>query len=513
MVNMTIVAVCFGLSVIFDVLLYTVRPLWRFRVALSLVVLSTTAFSSSVLLVSDPNIWTGLFLLVAFYRIFATLRISVAHIHESYLRTAAWRSAYVLISCQVVMLIGRLLGETYTISSRVVWISGSAVFLVSSALLLAATLRRYTRTKWPAHVHPYSDTELPSITVAVPARNETEDLQECLASIIASDYPKLEVLVYDDCSQERRTPEIIRGFAHDGVRFIRGEEPPDSWLAKNAAYNRLYEEANGEYIVFCGVDVRFGPDSLTRLISFMQSKKKRMVSILPRRDAAARGHFSTIQAMRYWWELAPPRRFFRRPPVLSSCWAIERSALQQSGAFAAVSRSVVPEAYFARTLLRGDGYSFRRADEHLGIVSAKSAGEQRATAVRVRYPQVHKRPEITMIVSLLELGFLVVPFGLLIVGGWLSLPLVVWCLMALGCVLLTASYMVVAISTQINRPWFAVVGLPLVVLTDIGLLHYSMWRYEFSTVEWKGRNVCVPIMHVIPHLPKLPDEVPLGSER
>jgi len=40
---------------------------------------------------------------------------------------------------------------------------------------------------------------------------------------------------------------------------------------------------------------------------------------------------------------------------------------------------------------------------------------------------------------------------------------------------------------------------------DLALLHYSMWRYEFSTVEWKGRDVAVPAMHVISHLPTLQD--------
>jgi hypothetical protein len=41
------------------------------------------------------------------------------------------------------------------------------------------------------------------------------------------------------------------------------------------------------------------------------------------------------------------------------------------------------------------------------------------------------------------------------------------------------------------------------VAYDMAILHYSMWQYEFSEVDWKGRNICVPAMHVIPHLPKL----------
>jgi hypothetical protein len=322
MAIMTIVALSFGLSVFFEVLLYCVRLLWRFRVAFSLLILVTTAFSASVLLLEDCTVWTIAFFVIALYRVFATLRIGEGRMHEGYLRTAARRSAYSLIGCQVAILIVRFVWSDYIFDMNRIWFDISATLALSSALLLASTVRRYGHTAWPVHEKVYDDIGLPSITVAVPARNETDDLQLCLTSIVGSNYPKLEILVYDDCSQERRTPEIIRGFAHDGVRFIRGEEPIDSWLAKNTAYNRLYEEANGQYIVFCGVDVRFGPDSLNRLIGFMKNNNKQMASIMPRRDATVYGHFALIQAMRYWWELVPPRRFFSRPPVVSSCWVI-----------------------------------------------------------------------------------------------------------------------------------------------------------------------------------------------
>jgi hypothetical protein len=30
-----------------------------------------------------------------------------------------------------------------------------------------------------------------------------------------------------------------------------------------------------------------------------------------------------------------------------------------------------------------------------------------------------------------------------------------------------------------------------------------MYKYEFREVIWKERNVCVPVMHVTPHLPKI----------
>jgi multisubunit Na+/H+ antiporter MnhB subunit len=37
---------------------------------------------------------------------------------------------------------------------------------------------------------------------------------------------------------------------------------------------------------------------------------------------------------------------------------------------------------------------------------------------------------------------------------------------------------------------------PFAVIVDLFLLHLSMFRYEFGSVEWKGRNICIPVMHV-----------------
>src|SRR5690606_16105313 len=97
----------------------------------------------------------------------------------------------------------------------------------------------------------------------------------------------------------------------------------------------------------------------------MLARDKRMVSILPQRNNPNKAQYSLVQAARYFWELAPPRRLFNRPPVLSSCWAVYRRDMLRLGGFAAVTRAIIPEAYFAKQLLASDGYSFMRADKNL----------------------------------------------------------------------------------------------------------------------------------------------------
>jgi chlorobactene glucosyltransferase len=380
-----------------------------------------------------------------------------------------------------------------------------ALQLVCAVVLLRVSVKTWLHTRPSFTDTTLTDKELPSVSVLVPARDETDALQACLEKLVASDYPKLEIIVLDDCSANRRTPEIIRGFAHAGVRFIQGAVPDETrWLAKNQAYEELRLEASGSLLVFCGVDVQFGPGSIRELVEMMHHKHKDMLSVLPLRAEEARAEASLLQPMRYFWELCLPRRMFKRPPVLSSCWAIRAEALARDGGFEAVSRSVVPEAHFARQAVIGDRYSFVRANQQLAIISTKPASEQFETTVRMRYPQLHRRLELVALTTMVELLFLLGPMVGLALAWLIPHPtgfVVVW---LISTVLLQAVYFLVAVRTKLNAPWLSWALFPAAVVLDVVMLHVSMWKYEFGQVPWRGRNVCIPVMQVVPSLPPLP---------
>src|SRR3712207_1864908 len=51
----------------------------------------------------------------------------------------------------------------------------------------------------------------PFVSVIIPARNEEENIEKCLLSILKQSYSNLEVVAVDDNSDDR-TLEIMRGF-------------------------------------------------------------------------------------------------------------------------------------------------------------------------------------------------------------------------------------------------------------------------------------------------------------
>jgi hypothetical protein len=237
----------------------------------------------------------------------------------------------------------------------------------------------------------------------------------------------------------------------------------------------------------------------------MLEKNKSMMSVMPRNilPRFLQLDASLIQPMRYAWEVALPRKLFKRPPVLSTCWIAKRETLVASGGFSAVSRSIVPESYFARQTVGHDGYGFRYSNALLGLTSHKAVSDQRDTATRTKYPQLHRRPELVLLLTLGELFALVMPFMFLVVGSMYSALTSVFILSALTCTLLVVWYLTVCAMTYRQPDLRSLVSLPFAVLLDVALLNYSMLKYEFSVVLWKDRNVCIPVMRIEPRLPPM----------
>lgn len=480
------------LSIVLEWLIYSLKPLWTHRDKLVVPPLVLCGFGTSAMIVAYPH-WSIVFVVaISVFRVINHLRIAQGRMHDQYLRHSSRRTGLVLGLAQLVGIGVVLLQPTNL--NPVINVYMAAQFALAS-LTLIITSRTIANTRFRRDEVYFADKELPSVTVAIPARNETDDLEQCLRSVLANDYPKLEIIVLDDCSQDK-TADVIRSFAHAGVRFIKGEEPSDRWLAKNQAYSRLEEEATGELVLFCGVDVRFGPQAVRALVSTLLARNKSMLSVMPRRlTSEVLSVF--VQPLRYWWELAVPRRLFNRPAVLSTCWLIRRKTLKKLGSFDAVSHSILPEGYFARELVKSDQYSFLRADDILDVQTRKTPERQRETAIRMRYPQIRRRPEIALLLTITHVFFMLAPLACFISSFWLGVG---W-IQTIGLIsylMLTATHVsIVQVSNPANV-LTAALSYPLAILVELVISYISMFRYEFSEVNWKGRNVCIPVMHAIP---------------
>ncbi len=498
---MTLVLLFFVISAVFEIIAPQLPQAYVLRRSLAVSTAVGLLLAATIYIcVARLNIFSGLVCLLSLYRVINLLRIYKGRMHHDYLRRTSLKTTCWLAGAQVEIYLLRNVWDKLAPAPWAIWTVLIVVQTAVAAWMLYTVHRHIRHASAAPNIKAYSTGELPTITVAIAARNQTDSLMAGIESLLASDYPKLEILVLDDCSQTRRTPEIIRGFAHQGVRFIPGDEPGPTWLARNQAYDTLARAASGEYLLFCSTALRLEPESIRKLISYALYSDKAMLSVMPS-SVVTGGRFPLIETIRAAWELMPPRRWLGRPPVSSACWLIRASALHKAGGFAAVSRMVTPEAYFARKLTVHDRYSFAPGGTYYGVRAEADAAAGRSKIVRTSYPSLHRRPEMVALTAAGYLVFGVLPFiqlllGLIGHGLWLvslfSLPVVT--------VLLLAYRHVLQLSCG-QAPVRFVGTFPAVVATAIALQHYSMYKYEFSEVLWKDRNICLPVMYVVPQMP------------
>lgn len=374
-------------------------------------------------------------------------------------------------------------------------------FLTLGVLLVQILIsaRRYQMSQATSQKITNLD-DIPTVSLCIPARNETHALADCLSAAIATDYPKLEIIVLDDCSQDK-TSQIIRGFAQDGVRFIKGEVPSDGWLGKNNAYKALVDQAKGDYLVFMSVDTRIGVESISQLIGYMRLKKLSMASVLPRREDNF--SISTILApLRYFWQIATPLRF--NTPVATSLWAIRADRIGDQ--LQAYKSNIDIENRLASHFVLRDVYHFLIANSVMQVSYKKRWQSQVDTSIRLWYPTVRKRYLAGLAVITVHFALFILPVIVLIgailgIGsssGYISvthvLALAVCFMTSLVYVMYFRYIKKVDTAKDAAILVLAAFVMPVLAIQEITLIITSFYQYKRGRVDWKGRNVCYPVL-------------------
>jgi glycosyltransferase involved in cell wall biosynthesis len=102
---------------------------------------------------------------------------------------------------------------------------------------------------------------LPLVTLVVACRNEQGRIAHKLENSLAVRYPRLEVLVASDCSDDR-SDEIVQSYASRGVRLVRSHER----RGKEHAQGLAVRHAAGEIVVFSDAGTDLPPDSISHIV-------------------------------------------------------------------------------------------------------------------------------------------------------------------------------------------------------------------------------------------------------
>jgi chlorobactene glucosyltransferase len=203
---------------------------------------------------------------------------------------------------------------------------------------------------------PPAEQAAPEITIIVPARDEAGNIERCLRSLLAQEYPanRLTVLVVDDHSRDE-TAAIVRNLAarHERLALLASPPLPPHWIGKSHACWIGAAAAHGEWLCFLDADVWGEPALLSSAIHAALTQKLGLLSLAPRQELRSFAErlilpcglilLSFVQDLR--------RVQARSGPDITATGQfllIRRKAYQAAGGHAAVSGTICEDLELAR---------------------------------------------------------------------------------------------------------------------------------------------------------------------
>jgi chlorobactene glucosyltransferase len=215
----------------------------------------------------------------------------------------------------------------------------------------------------------------PLVSVIVPARNEAHNVGRVLASVNASRYPRFEVVLVDDRSEDGTgalAREVERGRA-ERLEVLQGAPLPEGWLGKPWACAQGVRRARGDYLLFTDADTVHDPDLLGRAMAAFAEDAADVVTVLGRQVMASfwertvQPHVFVMLMSRFpgSWTMLPPRRW--RDAIANGQFLLfRRDAYDAFGGHEAVRDEVVEDLRIAQLLVKGGWrLSMRGAEDAL----------------------------------------------------------------------------------------------------------------------------------------------------
>jgi len=153
-----------------------------------------------------------------------------------------------------------------------------------SITALLALYQSYRSHRAVRETHPPDEVPLPEtaphVSIILPVRNEEANVDACLTSLLAQDYPSFSITVIDDGSTDA-TPCLLEQWeARDRrIQVHRIDELPDGWAGKPHALHTGAILTKGEWLLFTDADTRHAPQTLRLMVGHALHRQVDLLSM------------------------------------------------------------------------------------------------------------------------------------------------------------------------------------------------------------------------------------------
>lgn len=327
----------------------------------------------------------------------------------------------------------------------------------------------------------------PRLAVAFAARDEAASVEAATRSLLAQDYPGLEIRAVDDRSADA-TGAILDRLADEDARLrvVHIRELPDGWLGKTHALQQVSEETDAPWLLLTDADVIFAPGALRRAMSFAVREGADHVTVapaVPTRDFGERlflSIFDAVMALGYpIWRVEDPKD---RTGLGAGAFNLLRAErFRDIGGFRRLALSVDEDMQLGRTMKAAGGKARLLLGE--GAVSVRWQtglwGLVRGLEKNF-FAGAHYRVSESLAIVGLILCLGVAPFGVIALGP----P---WCGAVAVAGIAAAGVAIEVYGRQNGIRWFYALALPVSsTLFAFTLLRSAWLTLARGGVVWRG---------------------------
>jgi chlorobactene glucosyltransferase len=336
--------------------------------------------------------------------------------------------------------------------------------------------------------------EMPMLSIIVPARNEERQIEACVRSLLAQDYPHFEVIVVDDRSDDDTAGIVERLAGSDArLRLIRGEPLPEGWVGKPWALTQGSRVATGEWVLFTDADTTHAPSASASSIAYALREQIDVLSLLTDQTTVTLAERAVLPSilLAIAFAIGPiddvndPRK---ENAILNGQYIlVRRAAYDALGGHAAVRGEIAEDYEFAR-LVKRDGRFRSVFAGSSGLVRTRMyrtfgelwEGFVKNFALGVRGRPAHAALGLTFF-ALLSPGSELVALACAVTGAWGAF---IACVVGVVLTMLGAELAMRRIGmTRGSGAW-----LPLGMGVLSAIFVVSVVRHARGGVTWRGRT-------------------------
>jgi chlorobactene glucosyltransferase len=332
------------------------------------------------------------------------------------------------------------------------------------------------------------------VSVLVPARNEEENIERCITSLLNQTYQNYEILVLDDNSNDG-TWRILEKLEKENsrVRIFKGKPLPPDWYGKPFALQQLNEYARGSILLFTDADTVHTDTSLSWAVTNMEKTKADFLSGYVGQKLLSFGEIITVPIMFFMTGFVIPmylNRFIKLgyfSAAVGQYIVMKAQVFKDIEGYANIRKKTTEDVYLSRHV-KELGYK----TEFLDMGDQVKCRMYKGYAAGIQgigkniFDFLGKKTALLMLVAFAILIFFVLPFPLMFFLIAAHSPFLHYCI-AVN-ILFTATWLVMFLGRRIN--WLYTVFWPIMY---INLIIMVLWSW-FRTVSgkgfvWKGRVV------------------------